>query len=293
MKFTNLIFIFLLLNMSRLLAQTQLQVVTKTIQKTVVWKAGYSLEINCEKAEIEVEPAPSGQNAISIRAELSAKHPNLDSAKYDLDAWQFSTNSIGKKIYIRAYIGTGKKLPASNLKARILLRVPTDCPTNLSNKYGKARLEKITAPIRLTGEFCTFSLTDLSGSIHVESQYGNVAGQHLSGPIELQTKRSDIALSGLENDCSIRSEYGVIALKTDTRTGNVRVLANKSEVNIDVQPQPNHRFDLRAAYGDLLLPATPHFETSSADNTKKATFSKGSNHKTVTVETTFGKIKIQ
>jgi hypothetical protein len=290
------IFLFLLLFAAgEAAAQTTLQVVTKTVQKTVSWKAGYAVEITCEKADIEVETAPSGQNSVSVKAELSARHPQLDSARYDLDAWKFVTSTVGKKIFVRAYIGLpqGAALPASNLKAKLKVTVPANCPTTLSNKFGSARLENIAAPVTLSGEFCAFTLLQLGGKVQVDSRYGNVEGRQLSGPVEVQAKRADVSLAGLNGDCKVVSEYGSVQLEAAAQTGNVTVQASKGDVTLET-PQPfRHNFDLKANYGEVTMPLSLRLDAGASSDKQRASLNQGENRPFILVETTLGNITVK
>ena len=278
---------------SALSAQTTLQVATKTIRKTVPWKPGYEISINCEKAEVEV--VPSGENSIRISAELSARHPRLDSADYDLKAWQFVVSTIGKKIYIRAYIGlkSGEPAPHSSLKAVLKLSVPASCPVDVSNKFGKAHLEKLDGAVALHGEFCSFQLVQLSGKIDLESRFGDVEGRQLSGPVQMQVKRADIELSGLTNSCQLKSEYGQVKLETSERTGDVTVVSTKSDVHLRSTGLLLHNYDLRNTYGTVSVDSNLPFKYANPDkNTHQASFKKANSKKNIRVEAQFGSIQL-
>ncbi len=275
-----------------LAAQTTLQVATRSIRKSVAWKPGYELVINGEKADVQV--LPSDTAAVLVYAELSAKHPDLDTATTDLDAWQFVVSTAGKKIYIRAYIGlpSGKKIPVSNMKANITVFAPKTCPVNLSNKFGKARLDQLEGAVVLKGEFCTFQLEALSGDVNINSQYGSIEGWALDGKIDIQSKRADIRLAGLKADCNIHSEYGQIVLDAPEISGNLLVVGKKSDVTLAVPAVNAHHISLYSAYGSIDVP--PEFDTtaSAADN-PRASLSAGTGAPSINIETTFGKIIVK
>jgi Putative adhesin len=285
----NLLFFLIFFSLAEAYGQNTLQVLTKTIRKSTAWKPGYELEISGEKADIQVESA-SSNNSISLQAELSAKHPALDTAKTDLEAWKLVVNTVGKKIYVRAYIGvaSGKRLPTSNLRAKLTVYIPAGCPVNLSNKYGKARLEKLTGPIALRGEFCQFSLVNLQGQIRLESQYGHVEGHQLSGNVALNTKRAGVSLSGLQGDCTIRSEYGAVSVDATASSGNLNVVASKSDVTVAAAGALQHSFQLRAQHGSIQAPR--RFQTTQAGDLHQASWQTGDGRKRISVETNFGKI---
>ena len=284
----------LLLSATAASAQTTLQVVTQTVQKNLPWKSGASVEIICENAEVDVVSA--AQQVVSVTADLSARHPRLDSAQADVKAWKMVTSTAGKKISIRVYIGVpaGQRPPASNLKARIRVTVPPGCAVVLTNKFGKARLEKLSAAVQLTGEFCAFTLRDLEGSVQVQSQYGDVDGSGLAGSVTVHSKRGDVSLRGLRHDCTVRSEYGTVSIEAGPHTGNLTVSATKSDVTVQTPTPPRHNFQLRATYGDLNTPPHLPFDTQgSAGNIRQAALQQGAERPDARIETDFGKITIR
>jgi Putative adhesin len=291
MKKTHLIWLFTCC-LSVSYSQTTLQVTTKTIEKTIAWKPGYSLEINGEKAEVAVSPGAG--NNIVVHVELSTKHPDAATARKELEQWKFVASTVGKKIYLRAYIGItpGKPVPTSNFKARIQVQIPTTCPVTLVNKLGKARLENLNGPMALTGEFCQFELTNLGGEVWLESNYGSVEGRGFKGKLSMKTNRADVTLSDLRDDCSVKSAYGTITVEALSSTGNIAVLGDKSEVHLKIPTDANHNVYLKSGYGDLQAP--DRFGLSNPDShTRQANWQTGTGAPFISIETTFGKIKVE
>lgn len=272
--------------------QTTLQVVSKNIEKAVSWKPGMELIVNGEKADVVVMPTDSAH--ISVSAELSAKHPSLDTAQSDVGAWQFLVSIVGKKIYIRSYVGVvaGKRPPVSNMKARILIAAPRICPVNLSNKFGKAQLERLDGPVVLSGSFCRFELLALTGELHIDSQFGAIEGRDLKGKIGIKGKRADVSLQKTTGDCVIEAEYGTVRFASDQETGNVRIAAQMADVTVNTSDATTHNFRLKAKYGQVQAPE--QFDKSgSTDKETNATFSTKTKRPTIDVETSFGKIKVE
>jgi hypothetical protein len=274
--------------------QTTLQVLTKTIQKTVAWRPGFSVEINGEKAEIQVLPGKDAQ--ILVKAELSAKNPNADSARIDLDNWKFVVTTVGKVIYVRAYIGLSAKakLPSSSMKSKIIVQVPAACPVNLVNKFGSAKLEKLDGAVVLNGEFCSFDLVQMGGKVQIDSKYGNVAAQTLRGPLQISIRRADLSISGMQNTCSIQSEYGEVMLEASAQTGDVNIKSNKSNITLQTKGKSVHNFDLKSAYGTLQLPEKWSFQLAQPNtHTQTALLQNGPGRKGILVDANFGKILVR
>jgi hypothetical protein len=274
------------------LGQTTLQVLTKTIEKTVKWKPGYTLEINGEKAEVEVSPGNNSE--IVVHAELTTKHPDMNTARMELENWKFVVSTVGKKIYVRAYIGlkNGQSTPVSNFKAKIVVRVPTECPVSLNNKLGKVRLENLRGPMALTGEFCNFELSNLGGDVWLDTKYGTVDGKGFSGKLAIQTNRADVTLSDLRADCSVQSAYGKISVEALSGTGNLAVQGDKSEVRLLLPNDSQHNVHLKSSYGALAAPQ--NFQNfSPASNILQANSKSIDGRPFVSIETTFGKITVE
>lgn len=274
-------------------SQTTLQVLTKTVQKTIDWKPGYSLEVNGEKANVQILPATGSQ--IVVKAELSAKHPRVDTARTDLEAWKLVVTKVGKIVYIRAYIGLSAKdeLPSSNMKSKIQVWVPAECPVNVVNKFGSTKVENMKGQLALKGEFCNIDLQNLSGKVLINSRFGNVQARSLSGPLQLDIRRADADLTGMQNACNIQSEYGSVLLETSQHTGNVHIKSNKSDVTLQTKGSVLHNYDLKCIYGSLQLPEGKAFRLEQPDaHTQHASLQNGADRKNITVETNFGKITV-
>lgn len=276
----------------RALAQTTLQVVSQNIEKTLPWKPGMELFVNGEKADVTVVSTDS--EVIRVSAELSAKHPSLDTAQADVKAWQFVVSAAGNKIHVGAYIGVpaGKRAPVSNMRAHILISAPKQCPVNLSNKFGRAKLENLEAPVSLSGYFCRFDLYALSGGLRVESEHGPVEGRDLKGPVDIKGKRADVTLREITGDCAIQTEYGSVHLSTDQQTGNVRISGQKTNVALNGLGAGTHHYRLKTRYGDMDVP--DKFDKSgSTDKEQHASYPAKPGSPTVEVETSFGHIKVE
>lgn len=278
--------------MGRATAQTTLQVVSQNIERTVPWKPGMELVVNGEKADVTVVPTDSA--FILVSAELSAKHPSLDTAQADVNSWQLVISTVGNKIHVRTYVGVpaGKRAPVSNMRAHILISAPKQCPVNLSNRFGRAKLEHLEAPVSLSGYFCRFDLYALSGGLRIESEHGPVEGRDLKGSVDIKGKRADITLRETAGDCVIQTEYGTVHLSTDQQTGNVRISGQKTNITLSSQDAGTHHYRLKTSYGNMDVP--DKFDKS--DSTGKelhASYQAKPGSPTIDVETSFGHIKVE
>lgn len=195
---------------------------------------------------------------------------------------------------MRAYIGVpaGKRAPVSNMRAQIQISAPKQCPVNLTNKFGRAKLEHLEAPVSLSGYFCRFDLYALSGGLRLESELGPVEGRDLKGPLNIKGKRADIALQEIAGDCDIQAEYGSVHLSTDRQTGNVRISGQKTNITLNGLDDGRRHYRLKTRYGDLDVP--DKFDKSgSTDTEQHASYQGKPGSPAIDVETSFGHIKVE
>jgi len=274
-------------------AQTTLQVVTKTIERTLDYKKNYSLHINGEKAGIVIHTWE--ENKISVKIELAAKHPELAVAEKDLDYFKYVSERIGKKIYLRNYIAVpkGGEKPSSKYKASFELLVPKDCEIVLSNNFGNAQINDLDGTLNVDAKFCKLDLRNLQGEINIDSKFGDIKGDQLSGIVSINSNRSDITLSQLEGKYNIKSKYGVIRINSDEDLHNLGIDAEKTDIHFYNQELGRYQYALISDHGKIIVPEKMSLDFDQiTDYTKKAS-SKEKKETTVNIHTSFGDIIIE
>lgn len=274
-------------------AQTTLQVVTKTIEKTLNYKKNYSLHINGEKAEIVLDSWD--KDKISVKIELVAKHPELAIAEKDLEYFKYVSERIGKKIYLRNYIAVpkGMEKPTSKYKASFKLMVPKNCEVVLSNNFGNAQINDLHGHLKVDSKFCKLDLKNLRGEINIDSNFGDIKGDQLSGVVSIKSNRSNITLSHLEGKYKIKSKYGVIRINSDEELQNLGIDAEKTDIHFYNQELGGYQYALISDHGKIIIPDKMNLDFDQiTDYTKKAS-SKGNKETTVNIHTSFGDIIIE
>jgi hypothetical protein len=268
---------------SGLVAQTLLQVATKTIEKTMTYKKGYDITIDGEKADVIVQ---TGNNvAIKIEVELSAKHPDVNIAKRDLEAIKFVAEEIGKKIYVRNYVSVGKgdNKPQANLKAKYIITVPAECPVNLKNNFGKTNVSNLVNYFDLYSEFCSITLNNLKGTINIDTRYGDIDATQLDGKVNIKSKRTDISLSQLKGSYDLTANYGSLRINGDLSAINLKINGEKANVFFNPGNQP-YNYAMTSNNGTMNIPKDQNFSFAQNDAIKKIAFLKSNNTNAATVQ---------
>lgn len=275
-------------------AQVALQVVTKTIEKTMPYKNGYEVNIEGEKAEIKVETWD--RNEVKVLTELIAKHPERATAEKDLDLMEYSAEQHGTDIYFRNYISKNGHKPSSELKAIYTITLPADCPVYLKNNFGLTDVSNLTKSLKIQSEFSKIMLENLRGDIGVNSRFGDITGRNIDGNVSFTTRRSDVTLHDIKGTWNINSQYGIMKFFTNPSPEllTMNINAEKSDVYF-FDPQPNYYgYSLTAHYGNISVPNDLKFNyLENSDQLKKAIFSSQIGQSNISIKISFGDITIR
>lgn len=262
-----------LIAVNGLLAQTSVQVVTKKIERTFNFKAGYELNIEGEKAEVTIETWDQPQ--IKVVLELTAKHPTQKVAETELEKVRYLTERIKNKIYLRNYYEKeeGEADPASTISATYQILVPEECPVYLKNYFGIAHISDLTNRLRINSEFANVGLQNIKGQVDVKTRFGDLQGEDLDGIFNIQARRSDLLLRNLSGEFNIQAQYGTIELFADHRLINLNLDAEKSEVYFYTDNPMAFAYDINARFSNLALPSSMKFDyAENAFELRKARF---------------------
>ena len=275
-------------------AQTTLHVVSKNIDKTIEFKAGNSVEINLEKADLTIKSWTSPQ--VKIQVELLAKNPQLDAAKQDLMALKFVAERVGKTIYIRNYVAIdkGKEKPNSDLRAVITVWMPANAPVSIKNSFGKNNVQQFNGRIDLTSEFCKTKLSQLKGETTINTRFGDLEGDNFNGKLTITSNRSNLTLRILRGATLINATYGKIIVEADRTLTTLTVNADKADVDISNPKNAAINYFLSADFGTISTPKTLNFNyLENSKNRKRANLQQMATASNVAVSTSFGHILIQ
>jgi len=278
-------------------AQTTLQVVKRTVEKTFAYKDGYELNIEGEKAQILVESW--NRNDIRVHAELIAKHPDKQTARADLEMMVFSSDQHGDMIYFRNYVSVpaGKKAPESDLSAVYTITLPKDCPLYLKNNFGLTKVNNLTNALKIQSEYSKVLLDNLSGRINVDTYFGDIEGRNIDGQVRIDSRRSNITLYNIMGAWDINAQYGVLKLFTDPmqNLASLDITAEKADVYF-FDPNPSiYGYNLTAHYGNITAPVDLKFNyIENTQEVKKAIFtSKLGGKGNIFIKISFGDIIIR
>jgi hypothetical protein len=248
----------LLFTVSTLTAQENIQVVTKTINRSFALKPGESLVVEAEKADVRVRGWDREEVKLVLR--LVAKHPERAVAEKDLPALRYRIDTDGAKKTISNFfrISESSGSISSNLQAQYELQVPQRCLLWLRNRYGNVRIEKLSTDLHLAVDFGEIRLDEVTGTVDLDIAYGDVVAQRVNATVTGVTKKSDLSFEELAGTLSLQSSYGETTVTTLNALESLSIQAARTEVAFSTTDPMHYHYQLTTTYDQIetTLPGT-------------------------------------
>ncbi|MDZ7934027.1 MAG: DUF4097 family beta strand repeat-containing protein [Emticicia sp.] len=285
LKWWALLFIFY----STAKAQTTLQVVTKSIEKT--FSGCNMLNIEAEKADIEI--LTWGKSEVKVTIDLIAKHPDRKMAVNDLETLNYVATKTNSEVFLRNYlvIRDEKVKPNSNLKVKYSIRVPEEMKIMIQNNFGKIYVNGNTKRLGMKTDFCFIELDNVRGNMKLDTHYGELVCKAFSGTSVINSERSDLNFIALGGRNMISSKYGKIKIASISELESLRINAEKTEITMDKVPLRNFNFDVTSRFGKMSLPS--EFSWTQNDKMERSAILNITLASKITINNSFGSITIK
>lgn len=273
------------------LAQTTLQVASKTIEKTIGSPAIHTLHINAEKGDIEIVSWQKPE--ISITLQLSARHTERATAASDLSKVKFVAERNGKDYFLRNYIllTQGESKPISNIKARYTIYVPTSVSVDLTNTFGTIKMRGLTNKLSLKADFCTTTIIDTKGSLDLHTNFGDLEGTALAGTVSFSGDHTNLRLDQISGILRVDASYGNVEILPANGLTSLAIRSKKSEILLVAKDWRQFNYTVNGAYTSMKLPNGFKWKRNTADF--KDAFFLNNQIASVQINTEFGKLTIK
>jgi hypothetical protein len=268
------------------------QVVTKKISKEFVFKEGFEVNIDGDKAEVYIETW--SQPLIQVQLEIASRHPSKDIAQRDLEYMQYLAQRVKNKIYLRNFISVpeGEPETAARLSVSYRIKVPAECPVYLKTNYGIADIENLSNRLRINSRFSQIGLQNIQGWMDVNTFFGNITGEKLDGNVAITARRTDITLKELSGRFDINAQYGLIKLFAAAGLLDLNLRADHSQVFLYAPDLARYHYSLSAQNSRLSLPKGMNFSMNeTTPGIKKLTFRpKSEFYPNISISVSFGEL---
>ncbi|QHT70270.1 DUF4097 domain-containing protein [Rhodocytophaga rosea] len=285
--------LWLLLPENKLLAQTKVQVVTKTVEQQFVYKAGEKIEIEGEKANIQVKGW--NQKEVKVILKLISKAPSQETARQELDYQRYILEKKKETLHIKNYfvLPKGKKDIQALLLAEYEIWLPQEATVSIANLYGSIQMESLQGKLTFSSRYGNILLSAIQGKVHIKSYFGDFTAKNISGHIQGSLDHTKTSMDGISGDITLTNNLGDIILSSLNGVKSLRIDAAKSDISLMVKETRQYQYRFTSEFGEITIP--DHINTSLVQHTSSMASwqSAQAGLPLVQVKTTFGTITLQ
>ncbi|GAB3248091.1 hypothetical protein GCM10027347_04130 [Larkinella harenae] len=287
------VFFLLALFSLPVVAQTRLQVVTKTVEKELPYSTGQRVNLTAQKADVSIKGW--SKSTVMVRLKLIAKHPERDAAERELAFLKYDIQlrnqviELSNRFVIPQRVGAVK----GNLKAVYEIWLPTHCPISISNTFGDVNLADLAGETALKLEFGKLSMQNLSGKTVITSEYGDIDASDLSGAFTIKAEKAEITLRDLGGSGRIQSRYGKVYIHPIASLTALTVEAARTEVALFPRRIDDFQYDVETTYSIIQVPEGYGENLGQFMNKRRFDYQPPGHKPTITVKNSYSPVSIQ
>ena len=276
---------------STISAQVQVEVMTKTIERTFDYYRSDAILIRGEKSTIQVNTWAN--NEVKVTLKLVAKAVSKQTALKELEYQKYILDKKRDVITISNYY----EFPAKSKLESVLISeyeiwVPVFSKMTIDNSYGNIQISDKQGEHLITNRFGNIVLENVAGKGTFSSYFGDFTAVNLDGQNELNFNKTKTAIDGLSGEISIESQLGDITIDNPGRVLRLSIDASKSDVIIESLPNWNqYNLNLKSDFGNVVVPRQLPGVPQKRGNTTIWDYNKGDRSR-IKVETSFGVISL-
>jgi hypothetical protein len=238
------------------MAQTKVQVVTRTIEQTLPCPAGMLVRIKAEKANLRVQGWDKPSVQVTLR--LIARHPEREIAEKELPSVRYHIGTSGTTIDLMNYFALPAGAPAirSDLRAEYIVMMPANNYLEAVNAYGQTTLIGLTSYQKLEQDFGKIALQDLRGHLQATIRYADITGDNLNLNFTCDADKSALRLTDAAGSYTIRNRYGSVSLEPTAELKSAFIDAVRTEVHLQVPQLSLFSYNLSTTQSTLTVPAS-------------------------------------
>ncbi len=233
----------------------QIQVVTKSIQKEIVYSVGSKINLNAKKADIIIKG--KSQDNITVLVKLIAKHSDRNIAEKELNYLNYEIKNNGNTIDLSNAYNIPKVVGKlqSQVNTVYEITLPSKANMLIINSFGDISVKDFSGELGIKFNFGKLNLTDVSGKINIESSFGDVYAENLDGSLFCKSEKAIIELYNPRGNTFLESKYGSVKLNLFSSLDKLIVNAARSSIELNVRRFEDFRFDLEANFAKISAPS--------------------------------------
>jgi hypothetical protein len=253
MKAFFLLTAYCLLLTAHCIAQTKVQVVSKTVERDVADVARLTIQAN--KADVVVRGW--AKNSIGLKVRYVAKHPDRAVAEREVDYLGYDLRQRGPAAELtnRYTIPQVAGKVQSALSVTMEVWLPQRAALTVGAMFGDVTLSDLGGEVQVRYEYGKLTLTNLTGKTTATSAYGDLEATNVAGQFTAKTEKANVLLRGLGGAATLQCRYGHLTIRPDTDLSALTVVASRTEILLLPRRYDDFQYDLRSTYADINVPA--------------------------------------
>ena len=213
-------------------AQEVLKVVAKVTEKEYRFNEEFLLEINAEKADINIH-FTSGK-AIKLKVQQVVKNSSLRQAERELSYLHFVDKKERQRLYLHNYvqIPAGMARLSSIVNNIYTIEVPLDSHLKISNELGTVRVVGASKTSRFNLNYCGLKLEEVKGKVYIDSRIGDVSLHDCAVDGELLLDNVVLKMQNSGGSYDITAKFGQMSCLLSEQVSLFNVSAEQCDVTL-------------------------------------------------------------
>lgn len=282
----------LLLLLSMTTYAQQLQVITKSIQKEIVYSIGSKINLNAKKADIVIKGKATDKISISVK--LIAKHTDRSIAEKELSYLNYELKNASGAVDLSNTYEIPKA--AGKLKSQVNtiyeITIPNKANLLIINSFGNISVSDFSGELAVKFNFGKLNLADVSGKLNIESSFGDVYAENLDGSFVCKSEKAVVELYNPSGTTLLESKYGSVKLNLFNSLDKLVVNASRSAIEVNIRRFEDFRFDLGTTYSQINTPSAYREFLSNYNNQETLLFDTKSKKPLVQIQNSYSPITL-
>lgn len=230
-------------------AQKKMQVVTRITQETYEYKEDFVLEVDAEKANVQV--TQSKDNKVMVKLKQSVKNQNLKLAESHLEGHKLVFKEEKDRLYLRNYIlfNDQKEEVTSLYASQYEISIPENCHLIIRNSLGDVNLQGLTGAIRLSIEYGKVILDNCNGKLDARMNIGDLIIKNSLLNVNAETHNVVMNVMGSGGAYQLNSSFGSLSYVLSPETGRIKIKSDNTDLTFINKENLVYDFDVRIKNG--------------------------------------------
>jgi DUF4097 and DUF4098 domain-containing protein YvlB len=270
-------------------AQTELEVVTKTIEKSIPFKPKGTIMITGENSTITIDHWEKEE--VRIKLKLITKHRIKSVAVAELESIKYLIEKKDHTIYLRNYF-LEKTASAEGciLKVEYELMLPKECNIQIKNSLGNIELKNGEGKIDIEAKFGNINLIAVRGNVTVDLKLGDIQASELNGINRFKASNATVNMDNLYGSYYLTLSNSDLIFKPVNTIDLLNVTANNGNVNVHLSNSDSYNYTFNTTYGEIKVPDNLRSMLLQKKNASSFVNYKNKSHPVLSVKSNFGNV---